>query len=359
MEKLTVLFVGGLIDIGGAGKMLKYVANSSSEFFTEVSLLSCLQRERPQNLKSHVHFFSTYVPQVLTVKTRILIIRSIRRKVKELSPDIVCAFTSEISILSRFATIGINTRFLSAERGDPYTLPWKWKILTRFAYGLSDACIFQLKDARDFYNKKIQQKSYIIPNPFLLPCRVEPYYGERRKTIVGAGRFQPEKGFDILIEAFALVNKKFPEFKLIIYGEGPLLKDYKEQIKRHQIEDKVVFPGYVQNVAEVIRQEGIFVLPSLYEGIPNVLIEALSVGIPSIATNCSPGGPDFLMENGKRGIITPIGDSTAMANAITRLIEDKDLYQQMEQAGPEIRGILDPDAISRKWYDAFCSVLGQ
>ena len=359
MTTKSILFVGGLIDVGGAGKMLKYVANVCADYFPDVYVLSCLQKERPIVLKSQVRYLHTHIPVSLSVWNRLRMMRDIRNTVKELSPDIVCAFTSEISTLSRFATIGINTRFLSAERGDPYTLPWKWKILTRFAYGLSDACIFQLKDARDFYNKKIQRKSYIIPNPFLLPCRVEPYYGERRKTIVGAGRFQPEKGFDILIEAFALVNKKFPEFKLIIYGEGPLLKDYKEQIKRHQIEDKVVFPGYVQNVAEVIRQDGIFVLPSLYEGIPNVLIEALSVGIPSVATNCSPGGPDFLMENGKRGIITPIGDSTAMANAITRLIEDKDLYQQMEQAGPEIRGILAPDAISRKWYDAFCSVLGQ
>lgn len=105
----------------------------------------------------------------------------------------------------------------------------------------------------------------MIPNPFILSDFVEPYKGERNKTIVSAGRFAPEKCYDVLINAFANVNKIHPDYKLILYGEGPLLDDYKQQAQQLHIENKVDFPGYVGSVAATVRKEGIFVLSSYYE----------------------------------------------------------------------------------------------
>lgn len=357
MNNQSILFIGGLLDVGGAGKMLKFVANVCADIFSDVSILSCSQTERPNNINSQIHFFSTSIPSKITIKSRIHTMREIRSIVKKLSPDIVCAFTSEISVMSRLATLGLKTKFVSAERGDPYTLPFIWKVLARTSYSLSNACIFQLEGARDFFGKGVAKKSFVIPNPFVLSSNVEPYCGVRKKTIVSAGRFQPEKRFNVLIDAFSIVISKYPDYSLTIFGEGPLLSEYKKQLEKLDLSEKVSFPGYISNVAEGVRQEGIFVLPSLYEGIPNVLLEAISVGIPSVATDCSPGGPAFLLDNGARGLIVPLEDSEKMAQAIIKLIEDKELYHRYEAAGPAIRKELEPRKIASLWKNTFVLVL--
>lgn len=357
MNNYSILFIGGGIDIGGAGKMLKYVANICVDHFGSVTILSCKQTERPQNIDGRIVFDSTRIFKKMSLWERIKIMCDFRSIIKKKSPDLVCAFTSEYSVMSRIATFGINTKFVSAERCDPYSLPFIWKLLASFSYLLSDACIFQLEGARDFFCKKIRERSYVIPNPYVLPCEVKPFKGKRNLTIVSAGRFQPEKRFDVLIDAYAKVVQKHPEFSLILYGEGPLMKDYQKQLKKYRMSDKVRFPGYVSNVAERIREDGIFVLSSLLEGIPNVLIEALSVGIPSVATNCSPGGPAFLLNNGERGLLVPVNDSVAMSEAIIKLIEDIDLYKRFENAGPEIRHVLDSEIISEEWLKTFDLIL--
>lgn len=359
MINQSILFICGHLDIGGAGKILKFVANNCLDHYSCVSILCCSQEAYSPSINPQIHLYSTTIPSRITIISRLQTMREIRSIVKKLSPSIICAFTSEVSVMGRLATLGLKSLYVSAERGDPYTLPYIWKILTHFSYSCSDACIFQLPKARDYYGKIVLKKSYVIPNPFILPYNVTPYAGLRNKTIVSAGRFQPEKGFDTLIEAFAKVVSRHPDYSLIIYGEGPLIKDYQKQIEALGITGKVSFPGYVQNVAESVRKEGMFVLSSLLEGIPNVLIEAMSVGIPVVSTDCSPGGPAFLTDNGRRGLIVPMNDSKAMSNAIMELIENKELYEKLEKEEPKIREILDEAVISEKWINTFSEIINK
>ena len=357
MQKYKIIFIGDSIDVGGAGKMIKFVANAMTDCDYKVYLLSLCQFERPTDLKDDVEYIPGEKDASFSLRGRLRMLKIIRRCVKGIKPTIICSFTSEVAFMSRIATIGLSTLFASAERGDPYSLPFFWKILVKWAYNKSDACFFQLEKAKQFFNQSIQGKSFIIPNPFILSTPVQPYDGKRNKTIVSAGRFVSEKGFDVLIDAFSLVVKRRPEYNLIIWGEGPLLQDYKRKIKTLGIEEKVFFPGYSNNVANCVRKEGIFVLSSRYEGIPNVLIEALSVGIPVVATNCSPGGPEFLTGNGERGIIVPMDNSEAMAGAIINLIEDDVLYHLFEVKGPEIRALLDKNLITTMWNSAFGEII--
>lgn len=353
MSSKILLFVGDSIDVGGAGKMIKFVANVMADYGYKVYLLSLCQFERPRDLKDIVEYVPGERGANFSLKGRIRMLRIIRKSVKNIHPNIICSFTSEVAFMSRLATIGLPVLVASAERGDPYTLPFIWKVLVKWAYTKSDACFFQLEKAKQFFNQSIRDKSFIIPNPFILSTTVQPYNGKRNKTIVSAGRFVPEKGFDILIKSFAIVHNKYPEYNLIILGEGPLQEEYSKLIKSLSLSGFVFFPGYSRNVAESVRREGVFVLSSRYEGIPNVLIEALSVGIPVVATNCSPGGPEFLTGNGERGLIVPMDDCEAMAKAIIRLIEDEALYHLFEIKGPEIRTLLDVNLISNMWIDAF------
>lgn len=357
MQHSTLLFIGGPIDVGGAGKMLQFVANSCASLFEKVILYSIEQNSRPTDLDVSVDFVSNPFEATNTNMWRLRTMIEIRKKVKQIKPDFVCSFTTETATWVRFATLGLKTCVTSAERGDPFSLPSIWKPIAKWVFRKSNACFFQLEHACDFYGPAIKKKSFVIPNPFILKNEVAVYSGERKKTIVSAGRFVIEKGFDVLIDAFSIVEKTHPEYKLVIWGEGPLLENYKKQIEKLGIFDKVLFPGYSSNVAASVQKEGIFVLSSRFEGIPNVLIEALSIGIPVVTTDCSPGGPRFLVEEGKRGSIVKIDDVCNMANSINQLIEDKELYKKFVTKGPEIRSLLSKDKISGMWINAINKIL--
>ena len=115
--------------------------------------------------------------------------------------------------------------------------------------------------------------------------------------------FLNKKNQKILIEAFSKIEGAYPEYELIIYGEGSLRETLEKQVRDLGIEQKVKLPGNDANVLEKIRDAGIFVLSSNYEGMPNALIEAMALGIPSISTDCPCGGPKTLVQPYINGLL--------------------------------------------------------
>ena len=123
------------------------------------------------------------------------------------------------------------------------------------------------------------------------------------------------------------------------------------------LSDYVSYPGYISGVADSVREDGVFVLSSLYEGMPNSLMEALSVGVPCVSTDCTPGGPCFLTDGGKNGLLVPVNDSRKMADAINMIIETPSLSARLSHLGPTIVNELTDERISRKWIEAFEKIL--
>ncbi|KUP05094.1 hypothetical protein Q73_13495 [Bacillus coahuilensis m2-6] len=202
-------------------------------------------------------------------------------------------------------------------------------------FKLCDGLVFQTKDAMDYHGKLIAQKSTVIPNPYIRKGKpLDIYTGEREKVIAtAAARFEHKKGIDILISAFFEVHKKHPDYRLVIFGAGHLYNQYIEQIKKLKIADKVDFPGLVSDVAMAVHKSKVFVLPSRFEGVPNVLMEVMGAGVPTIASDCHPGGPRLLTDNGRSGILVPVEDVSSMAKAICRIIEDEKLEKQLSRDG--------------------------
>ena len=260
-------------------------------------------------------------------------------------------------MMSRLASFGTNSIVVSAERGDPFEYSKVWKTIIGWTYQKSDYCFFQLERARDFFGEAVAKHSFVIPNPYVPAEGATPFTGTRNKTIVSAGRFADQKRFDILIRAFAKVHEKHPDYRLVIYGEGDCRTMYEQLSKKLGVSSFIDYPGYVKNVAASIRQDGVFVLSSDYEGIPNSLIEAMTVGLPCVATDCSPGGPDFLTDSGKRGLLVPIRDVDAMASAINRVIEYPELATKLSLAGIKLIEILDINVINKAWVDAFTTMI--
>lgn len=146
-------------------------------------------------------------------------------------------------------------------------------------------------------------------------------------TIVTAGRLHPQKGQRYLLEAVKeLVHRRNRELKLIILGMGESEAELKDFVRTHQLEQQVTFAGFVSNPRSYYATADLFVLPSLYEGMPNALIEAAASGIPVLSTDC-PCGPSEILDNGRCGGLVPPADSNALANAIADAMDHPDAWR--------------------------------
>lgn len=173
-------------------------------------------------------------------------------------------------------------------------------------------------------------------------------------TVVGMGRLSREKGFDLLIRAVAEVRTPA---RLVLIGEGPQEKSLRELAARLGITDRVVFTGFLRNPYASLARAELFVLPSRYEGFPNGLVEAMSLGRACVATRC-PTGPEEIVTDGVDGLLVPVEDPAALAAAIDRLLEDPALRERLGCAARERVRAYDAPGIVRRFEDLIDEVAG-
>ena len=231
----------------------------------------------------------------------------------------IFSFCVRGTIFSVLAAAGIPHRLLVSERNDPTRITGQR--LRDWSYRKAEKLILQTEDMRRCFAQDLQQKSAVIPNP-IADDMPEPYRGERKKRIVSVGRLEPQKNHKLLLDAFAEFHKNYPEYELHIFGVGELDKDLRRQAGELGIGDRVVFRGFSSNVQQEIRDSAMFVLSSDYEGISNSMIEALAMGVPVISTDCPVGGSRMYIENGVSGLLTPVGDWKALAEAMLKIAGD-------------------------------------
>jgi len=148
------------------------------------------------------------------------------------------------------------------------------------------------------------------------------WFKDDRPIILSAGRFSDQKDFETLIRAFAQVVDN-QDARLVLLGDGANRTELESLVTQLGIEEQVDFLGFKNNPYKYMRQADLFVLSSHYEGLPNVLIEALGVGTPVVATDC-PSGPREILLDGRGGELVPVGDVSEMANAITSTLTNPD-----------------------------------
>jgi glycosyltransferase involved in cell wall biosynthesis len=138
-------------------------------------------------------------------------------------------------------------------------------------------------------------------------------------VILGVGRFVAQKDFTTLIKAFARVRQQM-DARLVLLGSGQQKQQLEALIEELGLTESVAFPGFVRNPYAYMARSSVFVLSSAWEGFGNVLVEAMAAGTPVISTDC-PSGPAEILAQGKYGELVPVGDATAMAEAILRVLK--------------------------------------
>ncbi len=214
------------------------------------------------------------------------------------------------------------------------------KIFYRFAYkiiAVSEGIKSDLVTAFGIASDKVQT----IYNPialdrishFMHDAPGHPFFREQKPVVVAMGRMTPQKGFDILLKAFSRVIVA-TDARLIIMGEGPQRTYLENMVKDLGIEEKVSLAGFQRNPYALLAHSDVFVLSSQYEGLPMAILEAMACGIPIISTDCR-SGPREILKNGQCGIIVPVNNEAALADAITELLKDKKQREELSKRGKE------------------------
>jgi len=175
-----------------------------------------------------------------------------------------------------------------------------------------------------------ESRIHLIHNPAVTPVLLEqkelpldhPWFQtEEPAVVLGVGRLNLQKDFSTLIRAFAKALLHKP-LKLVILGEGPERKKLETLALELDVADSVSLPGFVTNPSHYMKNAGLFVLSSAWEGLPNVLIEAMACDVPVVSTDCL-SGPAEILENGKFGELVQVGDAVSLSQAIVKGIEKK------------------------------------
>lgn len=175
--------------------------------------------------------------------------------------------------------------------------------------------------------------------------------------VLFAGRLTKQKNVPLLVEAFGMIKDRHPA-KLLILGQGEEEEALRNMCKDLGIKDRVVFKGFVQNPFKYMRKAEVFVLPSDFEGFGCVLVEAMATGTPVISTDC-PYGPNEIIEDGKDGLLVPVGDPEAMARAMERLLTDRSLRERLVEGGLRKAGEFEVQKVVRRYEMVIDYVTGK
>lgn len=230
--------------------------------------------------------------------------------------------------------------------------------LKRKYFPSADGFVFQTYEQEAFYTYLPSVKKKIIPNP-IEEIGITPFYGMRRKEIVNYCKHVKAKNLPLLIEAFAKLAQEYPEYRLVIYGDGPERQNTERCVVSFGIADKVLLKPYAKNVLELVRESAMFVSSSDREGISNSMLEAMAIGLPVISTDCPAGGAKMFINPYENGIIVPVGDSDALYNAMKYIIENSEQADLMARNAVAVNEILEKNKILAQWLDFLKEIQGE
>lgn len=283
-------------------------------------------------------------------------IKTVRSYFKQLGADGVLACFLELPVaFSLIMRNAIKCKLIICERNNPLFYPKHYQWIFKALAHRADACVCQTKVNAHWYEHSMLMKSpvIIIPNPVNSKILNAAYSDRSEKTIITLGRLAPQKNQRLMIDAFAKVANEYPEYKMIIYGEGPLREELESLTKTLGLENRVSFPGFVSDIIEIMQHASLFVMTSDHEGMPNALQEAMAMKLPCISTDCGGGGASELIQNGINGILIKRNDIDGLVKGLRSILSDDGYAGFLSSVACKIRNEYTPDLIHERWENFF------
>lgn len=345
-----VVFFIGTLGNGGAERVISILTRHLAEAGMPVEIV--LYYDEVPFYEIHPDVRITYIERETKTKNLLKNILWLRRYFKK-NADLVVSFLAQFNMVALAAAFATGVPVVVADRNDPRHMPMQApvRLARNLLYYLARQVIVQTNHNKIYFSKALQKKCKIIYNPIDLGEKKGlALRTEKKRRIVSVARLMEQKNQLMLLDAFAKVKKVYPDHTLTIYGDGPFREELERRIQELGLQDSVELPGKVQNVFDCIADAEMFVLSSDFEGMPNALIEAMCLGLPVISTAVS--GATDLIQDGKNGLLTPVGDTEQLTACMLRMLEDPQLRQDCAQEALALNEQLCVEEIVEHWM--FC-----
>lgn len=211
---------------------------------------------------------------------------------------------------------------------------------------------------KENWKKHIDIPITVIPNMVTKGSNTNSTYSSESKRIICVGRLFPQKGFDYLVEAWKLIAKKYDSWEIAILGDGEQKANLNKKIAEYNLSDSMKIHNPTDKIFEEYNKSSIYVLSSRFEGLPLVLLEAMSCGLPCVAFDC-PHGPSDIITHGEDGILVPLGDIRKLAESIEWMITHREERLRMSNNARQKAQQYTAEAIMPQWVDFFEKVVPQ
>ncbi len=355
---MRIIFTLASLGSGGAERVVSLLANKMDEMGHEVEII-CLKYD-------DVYYQTNDNIKVVygkgLAKNNLSELFWLRKHILQEKTDVVIAFTEGVYCFTIAALLGTKIPVIASERLDPSAMTWKRNLLKRLLLPYVDWLVVQTRTIKEYFPKSIQKKTSVIFNPVSLTPSPSPkgegsiQSEEKKNSIISVARLFPQKNQEMMIRAFAKIANDYPEWELVIYGEGPLRDKLEDLVSSLNLEGKVLLPGRTDHVIEELQKSKIFCLSSDYEGMSNSMIEAICVGLPVVSTKVS--GTDELIQDGVNGLLVDIGDEQGMTDALEKLIQDEELMKKMGEKSLKMKRQFQLNTIVEEWLRLIKSVTG-
>lgn len=354
--KRIALFISSL-QKGGSERVMVNLAEYFHEKKYDVILVTQYKKENEYSISPEIRrVYSEPEEHELQngrIKNFCVRYRTLRNIWKAYKPDVILSFLGKNNLMAVITAAFLPLKVAVSVRGEP-TMEYegKWmQFIAKFVFRFADGVALQTQRACEFFPKAVRNKSKILSNPLNPQFLHRALCEERDNLITAVGRLDDNKNHAMLIHAFAKIAEEYPAMKLVIYGEGELRPSLESLIVEKGLEDRISLPGSINDVADRICKARIFALTSNTEGMPNSVMEAMALGVAVVATDCPCGGPAELIEDGVNGLLVPVGDAYALADAFRRILEDRDFEKKLGENAMQIARRLSPEKVNQEWEE--------
>ncbi len=367
-----VLFLVSSMAGGGAERVAALLCNAWAARGWQVTLMPTFSGRGGVSYPLAEAVNLHYLADDVEGKTgKVIRLKALRRHIRHHRPDVIISFLPHVNIAAILAAMGSGVPVIACERTYPPLqnpqLSRSYQILRRILYPRAALVLVQSEAARNWQIRRSPDiPVQVIPNSVQYPLPQSQNAGTSDSLrppngpfVLSVGRFVPSKRTDLLLATFVRLAPEFPDWNLVLLGEGAQRKALQEQVARAGMQGRVLMPGFVGNLGNWYKAADIYVMTSAYEGMPNTLMEAMAHGLPSVVFDIKTG-PREVTDNGRRAVLLPDDRHVdRLTEALRRLMADEVKRRKLGHAAKEVREAFSMERILSMWDAALAQAIGK